>query len=253
MAKRMAVTTGTGSTAGRSQAGRGAGRESKQADLRTGEGQRRRGSRGEGEGLVAGARELGEEAVEATRDAAASAVDLAADAVERSEEGGRRVIGWVRENPWPTLLIGAGAAWLAIDAARGRGNGVTEMERRRAELDEGGSGTVRRSMSNVADFGRRSVSSVAGASRSAGEQVTGFVRENPMWAGLAALGIGMAVGLALPSTMPENRVLGEARDKVARRARQVASSATETVREVAKSAGRITGAAQGTQAAHSRG
>lgn len=248
MAKRVGGTTGTGSAAGRTPGSRGGGRF-KATGTRSGESQRRRGSRGqpglENEGLIAGARELGEEAVDAARGAAASAADLAAEAVERGGESGRRVVGWVRENPWPTLLIGAGAAWLAIDAVRGRGDAMTEMERGRAELDEEGPGTLRRSMSNVADFSRRSMSSVAGASRNAGEQVSGFVRENPMWAGLAALGIGVAVGLALPSTMPENRVLGEARDKAIRKARQVAESATQTVREVAKSAGRLTGAAQG--------
>lgn len=251
MAKRMGGTTGTGSAAGRTPGGRRGG-EFKAAETRGGESQRRRGSRGqpdlENEGLMAGAREVGEGAMDAARGAAASAADLAADAVERGEENGRRVVGWVRENPWPTLLIGAGAAWIAIDAVRGRGDGMTEMERSRAELDEEGPGTLRRSMSNVADFSRRSMSSVAGVSRNAGEQVSGFVRENPMWAGLAALGIGVAVGLALPSTMPENRVLGEARDKAMRKARQVAESATETVREVAKSAGRITGAAQAPRA-----
>ena len=63
-----------------------------------------------------------------------------------------------------------------------------------------------------------------------------------MWAGLAALGIGLAVGMSLPSTVTENRMLGDARDSVVRRARQVADSATETVREVTKSAGRIAGA-----------
>jgi ElaB/YqjD/DUF883 family membrane-anchored ribosome-binding protein len=247
----MGGTTGTGSTAGRTEGGRGAGREFKPAGTRGGEGQRRRGSREQagvaGESLVASARDLGENTVEMARDAAASAADLAADAVERGEESGRRVIGWVRENPWPSLLIGAGAAWLAIDAVRGRGDGMTDMERGRMELDEGGPGVVRRSMSSVADLSRRSISSVADAGRGAGDQVGGFVRENPLWAGLAALGIGVAVGLALPSTMPENRLLGQARDKVVRKARQVADSASETVREVAKSAGRIAGGGQGSQ------
>lgn len=242
MAKRVGGTTGTGGARG--QGGRGAGREAKLPEPR--EGQRRQGSRGqpglEGEGLTATVRELSEETTEFPRGTGATT----AGAVERSEESGRRVVTWVRENPWPTLLIGAGAAWLAYDAVRGRGD-ETELERRRLELDEDVQGKVRRSMSSVADLGRRSMSSVAEAGRGAGEQVSGFVRENPVWAGLAALGIGMAVGLALPSTMPENRVLGEARDKVVRKARQVAESASETVREVAKSAGRIAGTSQGGQ------
>jgi ElaB/YqjD/DUF883 family membrane-anchored ribosome-binding protein len=179
------------------------------------------------EGLMANVRKLGGKTLGKARSAAAGAGDV-------SQEVSGRVVHYVRENPWPTLLIGAGAAWLAVDAVRGRSdteidlgvNRNTEAENRRSML-------------------RRSVSTVADASRGAGEQVTGFVRENPMWAGLAALGIGMAVGMTLPSTITENRMLGETRDTVVRKARQVANGAAETVREVAKSAGRVAGAARG--------
>jgi hypothetical protein len=242
MAKKIAGTTGMAGSSGRAQGGRTGSREvSMPGEARGGEGQRRQAGRGrstrEDEGVMAAARGLGEDAAKLGRRAAAGAADVADDVVEVGEESGRRVVGWVRENPWPTLLIGAGAAWLAYDAMRGREE--TDMERRRFELDEEGPGRVRRSMSSVADLGRRSVSTVADAGRGAGEQVSGFVRENPMWAGLAALGIGLAVGMTLPSTMTENRVLGTAREKVVRKARQVADSAAETVREVAKGAGQV--------------
>ena len=56
------------------------------------------------------------------------------------------------------------------------------------------------------------------------------VRENPIAIGAAAALVGVAIGLSLPSTDAENRVLGEARDSVMDRARDMASEAADTVK-----------------------
>jgi ElaB/YqjD/DUF883 family membrane-anchored ribosome-binding protein len=170
-------------------------------------------------GFMANARELGGKSLR--------------KAGEAGQEVGGRVADFVRDNPWPTILIGAGAAWLAVDSIRGRSDTEIDMGVGRREGGDKGPNMFRRSMTTV-----------AGAGRGAGEQVSGFVRENPVWAGIAALGIGLAVGMTIPSTVSENKMLGDARDNVVRKARQVASSAAETVREVSKSAGRIAGASQ---------
>ena len=56
------------------------------------------------------------------------------------------------------------------------------------------------------------------------------VRENPLAIGAAAALVGVAIGLSIPSTETENRVLGEARDSVVDRARDMATEATDKVK-----------------------
>jgi hypothetical protein len=56
------------------------------------------------------------------------------------------------------------------------------------------------------------------------------VRENPLAIGAAAALVGVAIGLSIPATETENRVLGEARDSVVDRARDMATEATDKVK-----------------------
>jgi hypothetical protein len=55
------------------------------------------------------------------------------------------------------------------------------------------------------------------------------------------MGVGVAVGMALPGTLSENRMLGDARDAVVERAKQAASGTTRAAREVARGASRLAG------------
>jgi hypothetical protein len=80
---------------------------------------------------------------------------------------------------------------------------------------------------------------VASAGRAAGGSIEDFVRERPLLAGAATLGIGMAVGMAIPSSVTENEMFGGARDKIVGRARSVARDTMEKVRDVAESVERI--------------
>jgi hypothetical protein len=69
-----------------------------------------------------------------------------------------------------------------------------------------------------------------------GRRSVGFdrvVRENPLVVGAAAALVGVAIGLSLPASEAENRLMGEARDNVVDRARDLAHEATEKVQNVA--------------------
>jgi hypothetical protein len=55
--------------------------------------------------------------------------------------------------------------------------------------------------------------------------------DNPVALGAVALAAGTALGLALPRTEKEDRLLGSARDTVVDRAQELASEAVDTVRE----------------------
>lgn len=193
-------------------------------------GRQGRGEQGMLSSVAERGREAGEAGLGAARRVASTTRDAAVGAAEWTQDSVAEVVRYVKDHPWPTLLIGAGATWLAIDSIRGRGeNG----ERRRTEL--------RDTRNEGRGMMRRTASTVAGASRDAGHEIERFVRERPLLAGAAAMGVGMAVGMALPGTLSENRMLGEARDAVMDRARQAASGTARAAREVARSASRITG------------
>jgi hypothetical protein len=77
-----------------------------------------------------------------------------------------------------------------------------------------------------------------------------IVRENPLAIGAAAALVGVAIGLSIPSTETENRVLGEARDTVVDRARDMATEATDKVKSAV---GLDTGQPNNTQGASNAG
>jgi len=155
----------------------------------------------------------------------ASGAKSAATGVAR---GTQAAVGKVRENPWPSLLIGAGVTWLAVDAVRGREH--ESGSNRRGRRGNSGPGIVRRAASSIAD-----------ASRGAGGYVGDLVRDRPLLAGAATLGVGMAVGMAMPSTSTEDTLLGKTRDNVVRRAKDVAKGTMDAMRDVADSVERVAG------------
>lgn len=218
---------------GRQKMGAGTGSSERGAGMSNERGMGTEGARGRGgrKGVMAGARAIAENVGETTmrtaRDVASGARGAASSVARTTQGAADQVVGYVREHPWPSLLIGAGATWLAIDAAIGRGG-----EQPRSSAREGGSQGRESS-----EPGRmsRTWNSVSEAGRGAGEQVQHFVRENPMIAGAAALGVGVAVGMALPGTMQENRMLGNARDSVVRRAKTVAEGTMRSVRGITDS------------------
>jgi hypothetical protein len=64
-------------------------------------------------------------------------------------------------------------------------------------------------------------------------QVQRMVNNNPVLVGAAALLLGAAFGLAVPETETENELMGEARENVVARARDVARDAANEVQEAA--------------------
>jgi hypothetical protein len=54
--------------------------------------------------------------------------------------------------------------------------------------------------------------------------------------GIAAIGIGAAVGLAIPSTAKENELMGETRDQLANRAQRQVQEASQRAQRVAQEA-----------------
>ena len=129
----------------------------------------------------------------------------------------------------------------------------TFAERRWQEEGSSGPGAVRRAMSGVASRARdvaasagertrgaadRAQRQFADRGRTAADRLGRWVDQNPLGAGAIALFTGLAIGLAIPESHSERRVMGGARDRLihnAKRAgRQAVARARDTVVEAAK-------------------
>jgi len=69
--------------------------------------------------------------------------------------------------------------------------------------------------------------------RSAAGGFERVVRDNPLLVGAAAALVGVAIGMSVPASETENRLMGEARDSVVDRAKGLASEAADKVQDVA--------------------
>lgn len=161
-------------------------------------------------------------AVERVGEWTSDARGAASGAMERAQDAVGPVVESVRQNPWPALLISAGLTWLAADSLRG---------------------TATTSTSGSSDYPRRG----GARSRKAGQpgpnvqdRVWRYVRENPLLAGVAAAGVGAVISMTLPETTSENELLGDARDAVVDRAKDIARGTVRTVQEVGDTVQRLT-------------
>ena len=68
-----------------------------------------------------------------------------------------------------------------------------------------------------------------------------LLRDSPLAVGAVVLAVGVAVGLALPETQPEHRLMGEARDNLLERAATTAKDTVDKVQQVATEATRAVG------------
>ena len=170
----------------------------------------------------------------------------------------------VRSNPIPAAMIGIGTAWLlmkrrpshragdAYGAAgeyrTGSSYGTGERDWRvgasgvaGAHAAVGTSGYGEQGRSRATEFGGEPA---YGATEAGGQfrryqshsSSAGFervVRDNPLLVGAAAALVGVAIGMSLPASDTENRLMGEARDTVVDRAREAASGAVDKVQDVA--------------------
>lgn len=190
------------------------------------------------------------------------------------KDTGTSVVRTVRRNPLPVTLIGLGVGMLLLrrrrtHAVRYVDNYETDLgyeaawpERRRGEK-----GVVTRAQSAVSDFvggAQETVSnaasgawdSVSNLAGQAGEQASNLggriqegarrvqdqyersLQENPLAVGAVALAAGAAVGLMLPSTRVEDRLMGETRENLTQKAEEAARDTFGKLQHVAGEAGR---------------
>jgi len=142
------------------------------------------------------------------------------DLAERTRETAQGVVDSVRDNPWPAVVVGAGLGYLLYRRFGASGLGREAGFNRRYDDARASVRTFETgSAQRVIRDARRGASSAAA--------LTGqMMRDNPLAFGIAAMAIGAAIGLSAPETETENQWLGETRDAVVDRARELAVNVT---------------------------
>jgi hypothetical protein len=189
-------------------------------------------------------------ATQRVRDMAETANETAQQAMDYTRQRANQAMGSARQNSIPLAMIGIGAAWLLANRSRHSSGG---SGRSTYATGDYGYGNYAEDWSDANSAGWREDSSEPGVVERAREyasQTTGNVRrmarqrqnqlwraidENPLLVGAGALMLGAALGLAVPETEAENEWMGEARDTVVNRARDMARDAAEHVQNTASS------------------
>jgi len=212
-------------------------------------------------------------AVDKLRSAKDSAVESMGEMLEEAGTRAKRAGYFAKENALPLALIGIGAGWLYVSARRRRRDEEWdtergwEPERRSRDMKTGERARMRRRVEGSFETARErlggfaeraservdqgmqqareqahSVSERAGELgrraqtqlKRAEERAVDYSRENPMAIGAAALAAGVGVGLLLPSTRPEDRLLGSRRDRLIGDVRETVEEVGRSVKETAR-------------------
>ncbi|CAN5318628.1 hypothetical protein BH20ACI2_BH20ACI2_18440 [soil metagenome] len=173
----------------------------------------------------------------------------------------------VTHNPVPFLLIGAGAGLLVYQAYSGKPNGRSRSrslsgrtERQLSDgIDRSSSviGNATESVSDTLDGVRSTVTSAAGTAynkvasavdqtyqkaeelgSTAREQYDHYLEENPLAVGAVALALGAAVGLAIPATRYEGKLMGQAKQDLLNKAQDTATNLLHETKQSVGEAGK---------------
>lgn len=193
------------------------------------------------------------------------AQDVVANVGDQARQTGGRMIDFITEHPLPVAAVGLGAIWLFTLRKGGRSEVSGDRMARFAYT-----GPERRQPNGHPGLGRRLVDRAASmrhtvedAASHAGERMgelkdraeqqagrlghtararardakggmQGMMEENPLLLVAGAAVLGLALGMLLPETDPERRLMGETRDQLGERVSNVATR----VKDAAMDAGR---------------
>jgi ElaB/YqjD/DUF883 family membrane-anchored ribosome-binding protein len=195
---------------------------------------------------------------------ATTAGDVVGNVGQTAQETGAGILETVRRNPVPAALIGIGVTWLAMSTrqtgfrsseAGGGGRWTSssstwdttgDRDMSGASYDESRSGgaitdrvgdalgQVQGKAGDVAGQVQQTAAQVPNVARQLGDTTGRVVQENPLAIGALALGVGAAIGMALPTTRPEHEIMGQAADSLIGRAESVATEAMSQAETAAR-------------------
>lgn len=145
----------------------------------------------------------------------------------------------IRQNPIPATLAGIGLSWLALSGSE---SGYREY----ADWDE--ESGEERWTDRTRDYASDTSASMRRMVRRRQSQLQHMIQDNPLLVGCGAMMLGAAFGMAVPETETENQWMGDARESVVGRARDMARDAATQVQDaagtVADAAGKVAGKTQ---------
>jgi ElaB/YqjD/DUF883 family membrane-anchored ribosome-binding protein len=185
--------------------------------------------------------------------------------VGKAQEAGSGIIGTIRANPLPAALTGIGLGWLLVNTrrqssaqgsyragayahdypprydARGADGPSAGQAVERVRDRAGETATqVQDKAGQVAGQAQDRAGRLGNQARYQAQRASGgfqrMLQENPLAVGALGVGVGAAVGLAIPETTKEHEVMGEARDTFVEKAQEKAQDAQERVQQVAQEA-----------------
>jgi len=178
------------------------------------------------------------------------AMEAMGRAGETLKETGSAVGNVVYRNPVPFALMGLGLGMFIVSRVRNADGRTLPSYSRESDREMGygmatprSAGTARQATKNanglvhttgekISHLGHQAQEGAMWAGRS----FQRLVKENPLAVGAAAVAVGAAVGLALPSTRLEQEYMGEASEKIVDKAQQVARDAMDKVKSATQPA-----------------
>lgn len=149
------------------------------------------------------------------------------------DRGDQGVMARIRTNPIPATLAGVGLTWLAFSKTEPRAWEYSSQWRDGSREEEGLSESARQIASRTREYASETTDSMRRMVRRRQNQLQRMVQDNPLLVGAGALMLGAAFGMAVPETDTENELMGEARDTVVGRARDMARDAANQVQDAA--------------------
>jgi gas vesicle protein len=118
-----------------------------------------------------------------------------------------------------------------LDRARDKASDVVDTVKQKTSqlADE-----TQRKASEMGERAEEMASRVADQTRMQTRRVERAFQDNPLVIGAAALALGLAAGLAIPSTETEDELVGETRDELVDKVRDVAEDTKSKVQQVAE-------------------
>lgn len=209
------------------------------------------------------------------------AMDAMGRAGETLKETGYSLTNTVRQNPIPCALIGLGVGMLVVNRIRNADGRTSRMRAYESDYESGSGKSMyadmgqhystradeyagasrqygsssKRSMfrqmkdsaGNFAHDAGEKVSEIghqaSEGARWAGRSLQHLIQQNPLAVGAAAVAVGAAVGLSLPTTRVEHEYMGEAGEKLKDKAQQAARDAMDKVKSATQ--GDMGGQSQG--------
>jgi len=188
-------------------------------------------------------------------DMTSTATQTLSGATASVQETGSGIVETIKQNPIPAAFAGLGIAWLWTHRAQGSKTadygrysgwksdawdpGYGAADRPQGSMPTEGIGdklgdaadSVGRRVSDVGDAVAGAPGQVGGGAETIGRQAQRLMDESPLAVGAAALAIGAAIGMVLPATQVERRVLGPAAGQVIGTVEGTATEALQKVQE----------------------